>query len=185
MTRAPRDNRREAKASIQAHPFVLGAVLVVTLAACARSEPAPRAPEATAPSTPAGAAAGYPSQPGYPQQQPYPYASAPAPPPPPSTTQPAQPGMPGYPPETPALQASRDFDKAERELAVSTSDCTNACRALGSMDRAAGNICKLSADKPRCDDATDKVRSARDKVKNSCGDCKETSTNRNDPVPSR
>ena len=160
----------------------LALTLASTVVACAASAPAPKSPEAAAPTSPAMAGAS--QQPGgYPQQaQPYPNGSSPAPaPPPPTTSLPSQPGM----PDTPALQASRDFDQAERELAVVTSDCTNACRALGSMDRAAGNICKLSADKLRCDDATAKVRGARDKVRQSCGDCKETSTNRNDPVPSR
>jgi hypothetical protein len=88
-------------------------------------------------------------------------------------------------PDTPESRAARAFDAAERELSVAAGDCNNACRALSSMDRAAGNICKLSTDKPRCEDASSKVRTAREKVKNSCGDCKETSTNRNDPVPSR
>jgi hypothetical protein len=153
---------------------VLGLVVLMTAAACAANAPEPKSPEAApppaSPSTPA-------TQPGVPQQaQPYP-----APPPPPAGALPGQPGM----ADTPESRATRDFDAAERELSVAAGDCNNACRALGSMDRAAGNICKLSTDKPRCEDASAKVRTAREKVKNSCGDCKETSTNRNDPVPSR
>lgn len=154
----------------------------VLLAACAAEKPAPKSAEAPSQasggypeSKPAASAhqyqpQGQPAQPGMAQ----PYPSPPAPPPSPSTA-----------PETPAAKASRELDTAERELSVAAGDCNNACRALGSMDRAAGNICKLSTDKPRCDDATTKVRTARDKVKSSCGECKETSTDSRAPVPSR
>ena len=149
--------------------WLVGVAIATMLAACAAPEkPAPRSPEAAEPSPAAELSSpSAPPQAGYPQQQPgqvYPYAP---------------------PPATPIQAAANDFDTAERELSVAAGDCSNACRALGSMDRAAGNICKLSSDKPRCDDATAKVRSARDKVKNSCGECKETSTDSKAPVPSR
>lgn len=169
------DDRRPSPA------IVLTFALAMTAAACAAKPPAPSSPE-PAQSSP-GAALGY-GAPGQPQQAGYPPATsaqpgyAPAPPPPPlQATSPT--------PETLTVQAARDFDAAERELSVAAGDCSNACRALGSMDRAAGRICTLSAEKPRCEDATSKVRTARDKVKKSCGECKETSTDSKAPVPSR
>ena len=168
--RRSRSDRGPGRSPAGMKRTVLGLAALTLFAGCAaKSAPEPKAPEATAPASPV-------MQPGYPQQQ----EAPPAPPPPPGAM-PAQPGK----PETPESRAARDFDAAERELSVAAGDCSNACRALGWMDRAAGNICKLSTDKPRCEEASTKVRSAREKVKNSCGDCKETSTNRNDPVPSR
>ncbi len=167
----------------------VGTTLATTLVACSANNPPPKSPEsAGSPAAEAPAATA-------PAQQPYP--------------QPGQPGIPGYPqgqypglpaasgnyapappPSTPSADAngpvriSREFDTAERELAVAAGDCRNACRALGSMDRAAGRICTLAQEKNRCDEATGKVRDARDKVKNSCGMCPDVSTDRNAPVPS-
>jgi hypothetical protein len=84
-------------------------------------------------------------------------------------------------------QASNDIEASQRELDVAGGDCRNACRALGSMDRAAGRLCGLaqSADEVRrCGDAKSRLYSARDKVRNTCGSCADTSVDRNAPVPS-
>lgn len=162
-----------------------GAALSLLLVACSADRPPPREPASTASPPPAaqGQMGGY-AQPGY-QPQPYPSqpagssSYAPAPPPP------ALPGQPAKP----SLQASSaDLDKAARELDVAAGDCTTACRALASMDRAAGRICNLSSgsdeDGKRCTDAKERVYSARDKVKSTCNVCSDTSVERRDPIPS-
>ncbi|MEA2751126.1 MAG: hypothetical protein QOI41_5269, partial [Myxococcales bacterium] len=85
--------------------------------------------------------------------------------------------------------ASRDVEASQRELDVAGSDCRNACRALGSMDRAAGRLCALSrgdGEPQRCDDAKKRVYSARDRVKTTCGTCADgTTVDRAAPIPSR
>lgn len=115
----------------------------------------------------------------------------PAPPPPssPTTTSPqggAQPIAPGR--STALARAGSDFDAAQRELDVAAGDCRNACRALASMDRAAGHLCELaqaSEETRRCDDARRRVLSARERVKQTCGGCPGgPSVERNDPIPS-
>ncbi|AKV02091.1 hypothetical protein AKJ09_08754 [Labilithrix luteola] len=92
-------------------------------------------------------------------------------------------------PGRPAVQAAaRDLDASQRELDVAAGDCHNACRALGSMDRAAGHLCALvqgDDDVRRCEDAKTRVYSARSRVKNTCGACEGgPSVERNDPIPS-
>ena len=109
--------------------------------------------------------------------------------------QPSQPGTasgsfaPPPPNRTIALsQASNDIESAQRELDVAGGDCRNACRALGSMDRAAGRLCGLaqsSDEQRRCGDAKTRVYSARAKVKNTCGSCPDVSVDRDAPIPSR
>lgn len=156
-----------------------GAALVLGACAASEQKSAPaKAPayEAAggigAPDSAAQAYPAQPAQPGYPAPPPMPTAPAASIAP---TTSPTAPGM-------------AELDRAQRELDVAAGDCHNACRALSSMDRAAGRICSLSSgndtDKQRCSDAKDRVYSARDKVKNSCGTCAETSVDRNAPVPS-
>lgn len=147
-----------------------------------------------------------PAQPGAePQAAPAAYQAAPAPAAPQSTSTdamggepapPAQPSTaPGHGPFAPppsrsvALrQASSDIETSQRELDVAGGDCRNACRALGSMDRAAGRLCGLaqsSDEQRRCEDAKVRVYSARDKVRNTCGACPDVSVERSAPVPSR
>jgi len=63
----------------------------------------------------------------------------------------------------------------ERELAhedeeLSTTDCASACRALGSMQRAADRICALDPG-PRCSGARAKVTGARERVRAACPAC--------------
>ena len=126
------------------------------------------------------------SQPGY------------APPPPPrAEAAPATPASPATPSgdsttrsdRSLALRAaSNDVESSQRELDIAGSDCRNACRALGSMDRAAGRLCELSqgADEgTRCGDAKQRVYSARDRVRTSCGSCPNgPSVDRAAPIPS-
>jgi hypothetical protein len=85
-------------------------------------------------------------------------------------------------------QASSEIEASQRELDVAGGDCNNACRALGSMDRAAGRLCGLAQaeeEHRRCGDAKSRVQSARDKVRATCGACPDVSVDRNAPIPSR
>jgi hypothetical protein len=121
---------------------------------------------------------------------------------PPSAQQPAQPGYAPAPPPpseprdhapapTRALalsQAGNEVESSQRELDVAGGDCRNACRALGSMDRAAGRLCGLAQsedEQRRCGDAKTRVYSARDKVRNTCGTCPDVTVERGAPIPSR
>jgi hypothetical protein len=55
---------------------------------------------------------------------------------------------------------------------LSGSPCETACRALASMDRAASHICVLAGDESdRCTNAKERVRSATERVRQSCSDC--------------
>lgn len=176
----------------------LVSALVVACAAGGRDAKAP------ASSVPAGYAGSqnesqqYPQQPGaYPQQPAQPGYPAPPPPEPSAPSQPqpgqfgGQPGLPGggANSRTMAFSAALDeVDSSQRQLDVAAGDCNNACRALGSMDRAAGRLCSLAQGNDegrRCDDAKKKVYSARDRVKQTCGACPGgVSVDRSAPVPS-
>lgn len=177
---------------------VLSTLFAVACASGQREAKAPRQePQSTATADAEGkkqddAAYAQPKQPGYPEstapQQPGLPAQYP-PSPPPSTAAPQGGAMPIAPGRNAAIaRAGNDFDVAQRELDVAAGDCRNACRALGSMDRAAGRLCELaqaSEETRRCDDARRKVLSARDRVKQTCGGCPGgPSVERNDPVPS-
>jgi hypothetical protein len=66
-------------------------------------------------------------------------------------------------------EARRQFD-----VAAGARDCANACRALDSMERAAGQICELARsteERSTCRAAEDQVGSARERVKSACGEC--------------
>jgi hypothetical protein len=84
--------------------------------------------------------------------------------------------------------AANEVESSQRELDVAAGDCRNACRALGSMDRAAGRLCGLTQgdnETRRCDDAKQRVYSARDRVKATCGQCEGgPSVERAAPIPS-
>ena len=145
--------------------------LCLPLTMCGAAANAPPA------ATPAGGAApemeesapkaGAPAQPGYP-----------SPPPPP-----------GAQPSTPAATSSADLadapqrraaaraemDRAQAAVAIAAGDCSAACRALASMERAADHLCDLGAGDPedhrRCDDARRRVTAARERIKSACGTC--------------
>lgn len=95
----------------------------------------------------------------------------------------------GEPEREAALPRAKDeMDRAERELQTSAGDCATACRALGSMDRAARHLCDLAGNDDeldRCEEAKRKVLRARDRVRATCGICAGGPTvDRNAPVPS-
>ncbi len=146
---------------------------------------------------PASAGSPSPQQPGgYPagksdSDSPTTQAEPPPAPPAPQGNQAAPSGGYAQPPPNRGIalaQAGNEMERAQRELDVAAGDCRNACRALGSMDRAAGRLCGLaqsSDEKRRCDDAKNKVYTARDRVKNTCGQCEDVTVDRNAPIPSR
>ena len=148
-----------------------GATLVQACAASKESS-TPRSPsaESAAPAqhdAPQG-------QPGYPTQSPSGYP---------------QPGMPAPAPGAPSGAARSDhirsFFQLSVELDQAGADCRSACRALGAMDRAAGELCDIDGRDGICKDAEGRVRDARDKVRGVCGTCPEgTTLDRNAPVPS-
>lgn len=187
---------------------VLSGVLAVALACggCAASKSS--SPPASEPSAQAYGQPGYPSGSAASEvSKAPPYAQPPPPPPAPppsseaapttpsasSTSTPAQPngGAGGTATSRSAAiqSASREVESSQRELDVAGSDCRNACRALGSMDRAAGRLCTLSqgdGEPQRCEDAKRRVYSARDRVKTTCGTCADgTTVERAAPIPSR
>src|SRR5688572_6869950 len=109
-------------------------------------------------------------------------------PPPPAPPASPQGGFAPPPPSRGVAQAQSDVESAQRELDVAAGDCKNACRALRSMDNAAGRLCGLaqsSDESRRCDDAKKKVYTARDRVKSTCGKCDDVTVDRNAPIPSR
>jgi hypothetical protein len=76
--------------------------------------------------------------------------------------------------EAQRAMARAELDRAMAELEASASDCAQACRALASMERATAHLCALADqtdDQRRCDDATKRLREARDRVRTSCGAC--------------
>lgn len=173
----------------------LGATAIACAAPQSKSPPRGAQSAASAPAEGLGQAGAYapgtaqadayapppPASPGAPRSAP---ASSPAPAP---ATSPA--GAGGAASRSIALQsASNEIESSQRELDVAAGDCRNACRALGSMDRAAGKVCELSqAEAPgnRCEDAKQRVYSARDRVKSTCGGCPGgPSVERSAPVPS-
>jgi type IV secretory pathway VirB10-like protein len=165
--------------------LVLVAAVVASASGCAASSKQAQAPSASeAPSQQYGQA-------GYPQgAAAQPYAQPPPPPPSPEAA-PASPAQPGAaaPDRMMALRsASNEVESSQRELDVAGSDCRNACRALGSMDRAAGRLCELShgsGEENRCTDAKQRVYSARDRVRTNCGSCPNgPSVERAAPIPS-
>jgi hypothetical protein len=84
------------------------------------------------------------------------------------------PGSPGAMREVERAMARADLERARIELEASANDCAQACKALASMERATAHLCALadqSDDQRRCDDATRRLREARDRVKSSCGSC--------------
>ena len=121
--------------------------------------------------------------------------AGPSPPPPAPGTQSIAPRQPSSAPvdersgRTASLMQARDeIEASQRELDVAGGDCRNACRALGSMDRAAGRLCGLAQsddEQRRCGEAKTRVFSSRDRVKNTCGSCPDVSVDRNAPIPSR
>ena len=71
---------------------------------------------------------------------------------------------------------SENLETLQKELeqeysALSTQDCVTACKALGSIRRAADKICALEPG-PRCADARAKADDAQQRVHAACPDCR-------------
>lgn len=64
-------------------------------------------------------------------------------------------------------------DLDHQVAALSTSDCASACKALGSIRRAADKICALEPGGSRCDAARTKADDATKRVREACPDCAE------------
>lgn len=67
-----------------------------------------------------------------------------------------------------------DLLVAESAALTAGHDCTSACRALRSMQRAAARLCSIAAtddEREVCRRAQDRVRGARERVRSSCGQC--------------
>jgi hypothetical protein len=72
----------------------------------------------------------------------------------------------------------------EHQIDATVKECTTACRALASMERAAKTLCDLG-DPDECTRAKARVEAARDKVKKSCGSCPNgPSVSPGAPIPS-
>ena len=144
---------------------VLGALLALPMTMCGGAAPMP--PQSPAEAAPAAAAPapetnGATPAPGYP--------AAPPPPSQPDESSSAQ--MPDAPSRRAAARA--ELARAQADLEAASSDCTAACRALASMERATRHLCELAADpedQGRCNDARQRLLAARERVRSACGTC--------------
>lgn len=66
--------------------------------------------------------------------------------------------------------ARGELERASADLEASLSECTSACRALASMERAAAHLCDLDG-ATECTSAKERVARARAKVKTSGCTC--------------
>jgi hypothetical protein len=86
------------------------------------------------------------------------------------------------------IAARREFDRARIDLEAAANDCSVACRALTSMERAVAHLCALTEepdDRRRCDSARKQLLSARTRVRQACGSCPGgPSVDREAPIPS-
>ena len=77
-----------------------------------------------------------------------------------------------YRPRVGEAEAPTGAGQTADSASLSASPCETACRALASMDRAATHICSLAGDEnERCTNARERVRSATERVRQSCSDC--------------
>ena len=63
-----------------------------------------------------------------------------------------------------------DWQKNEHDFDLAASDCTLACKALASLERAADHLCAV-AEPDECTDARARVDRARRAVQTQCGGC--------------
>src|SRR5258708_27744636 len=93
------------------------------------------------------------------------------------------------PDEAHRIAARREFARARVDLEAAASDCSVACRALTSMERAVVHLCALTEepdDRRRCDSAKKQLLDARTRVRQACGSCPAgPSVDREAPIPSR
>ncbi len=154
--------------------YIICACASALLVACAADKTAP----ATSPAAPAAergnaaAATDYARQPaGVPAAQP---------------GYPASPSSPQTAPQTTIETLVGPWEELEgaRLMLEASNDCYSACRALRSMDRAAGHVCDLQKSGSRCEDAKTAVVRARTKVKATCRTCPDgTTTDETAPIP--
>ena len=157
--------------------ILLVALVASSVSACAAQSKSAAAPSSPPNDAPEGGASvqGYPAAPVAPQA---------------STSTPADSNKASAlsPHAAAVLGAAGEIESSQRELDVAAGDCRNACRALGSMDRAAGRLCGLTQGQPdsnRCDDAKQHVYTARERVRQTCGQCEGgPSVDRDAPIPS-
>jgi hypothetical protein len=71
------------------------------------------------------------------------------------------------------LAAQLSLEREALQLEAPMTSCDLACRALGSLERAARVVCDLDqeTDHPRCEQARSRLRTARARVRASCGQC--------------
>jgi hypothetical protein len=116
----------------------------------------------------------------------YPSGPTPGMAPPSATYAPPPPGTAG---SSRRIEVTIEYDRAARELEAAMSDCSSACRALASLERATVRLCDLAEqpdDVQRCEDAKKKLRSARDRVRTTCTSCPGgPSVDRDAPIPSK
>jgi hypothetical protein len=156
------------------------ALIISGCGGAAKYDQAPQTPAAEPPGQPSGASGAA-----------TPPSGQPPPPPPAPVASPTDASAATTDKERPKAalgRARNELDVAERELQASAGDCANACRALGSMERATGRLCDLASsteDRQRCEDAKTKVLAARDRVRSTCGACPGgPSLERSAPIPS-
>ena len=154
------------------HRIAATSLFAFFLAACGGAAPEPAKSPASAPEM-APSAGGAPSSD---LSQPAPVESTPpSQPAPPSTAGTSASGS----REIELRNARRDLQSATRDLDASLGDCSNACRALVSLERATAHLCELadsSSDRTSCDDAKARVIRARAQIKASCGTCSNGAT---------
>lgn len=71
-------------------------------------------------------------------------------------------------------RAKNDLKQAEIALGQAGSDCSRACKALASMERATDHLCGVVStpdEQKQCDEARDKLKSSKDRVRSTCGEC--------------
>jgi hypothetical protein len=74
------------------------------------------------------------------------------------------------PKKTPVAAARSELERAAAEVEAGLTECTSACRALASMERAAVHLCELDGAQ-ECSSAKERVERARAKVKDSGCSC--------------
>jgi hypothetical protein len=157
---------------------------VIAMSACGGGEPPPQSPksapndarvhtvtESTASQAPPRSEE-TPSAPPPPAAAPAPAAPAPAG----AAAEPSREAPSAADPQARYYRASAQLTEARRQfdIAAGQRDCANACRALDSMERAAGQICEVARsteERRTCRDAQDQVSSARERIRNACGAC--------------
>ncbi len=175
--RAVREAADTSRARSRA-PFAVptGAALALVLQACGASPP----PPASAPAPPAAA----PASAG--EEAPAASGPAPAAAMAPPAAAPVAPAAPQGASSSMTADVGLELKRAEHDVA--NGDCPTACRALGSMEHATSFLCTANQtpdDTDRCENARRKVKTARRRVRATCGGCPGgPSVEQDAPIPS-